>query len=168
MESTKKRTRKVAAPKRKRNTLGISSARKCTDETGHIYDSMLEMDVTHEFESYAKQGLIANLQKQVVFSFDRINFHGVFKGNYTADFTFDCKKSFSVPYIKKVKGKWVELTMTFESGKSYVIDVKSPKTYCMPLWRFKKRLMKSVWGVAVVELVRRHPKKKPIRSRKTS
>lgn len=141
----------------KKATTTRPRAIKCSDETGHIYDSMLEMDVTHEFERYAKSGYIKNIKKQVVFSFaEKIK---DFSATYTADFTFDCIKNFSVPCYKPSGRGLTESYVTFEAGKSYVIDVKSPKTYKMPLWRFKKRLMRATWGVLVVELIRKHPKR---------
>ena len=156
--SPKKIVAAATAKKKRKPTTRLKSI-KCTDETGHVYDSMLEMDVTHEFETYQKNGKLENLKKQVVFTFERIGFHHPFSTTYTADFTFDCLKDFYVISRKKVKGKWVDIHTEFYAGKSYVIDVKSPKTYNMPTWRMKKKMMLSVWGIRVVELIRSHSSK---------
>lgn len=151
-------------PKKKRKTRPMTNAIKCTDESGHTYDSMLEMDVTHEFEAYAVSGYIKNINKQVCFNFkEKVN---GFSRTYTADLTFDCIKTFSAPCLKPVGRGFQDSFFTFEAGKSYVVDVKSPLTYKLPLWRFKKALMKAVWGVAVVELIRRHPRKNGSSKRK--
>jgi hypothetical protein len=115
---------------------------KCRDELGVVFDSKLELVTIKEMLVYEKAGMITNVSKQVPFSFKKAKLNRVYK----PDITFDCLKTFT---IDSVKGP-----ITFEKGKSYVCDVKSPVTKRDGTYSLKKALMRAVWEIEIIEIVR--------------
>jgi hypothetical protein len=124
---------------------------KCKDENGIIFDSMLELIVVKEFMEYETAGFITNITRQKPFSFKKID--PSLNRTYSPDITFDCVKTFSIKTTAK-------RPLTFEAGKSYVCDVKSPLTRTDSTFSMKKVLMKIGFGIIVVVITRSYDKPK--------
>jgi hypothetical protein len=136
--------------RRKKRPGGKYHAIKSTDEAGNKYDSLLERKVTEEFMAYEQRGMIKDLKMQVPFSFSEIGLNR----KYIADMVFFCQVSF---IVDSVFGP-----VKFDSGKEYVLDVKSPQTAKDATFLIKADLMKCVLGTPVTVLVRtsRKPRRK--------
>jgi hypothetical protein len=93
---------------------------------GVRYDSKKEARHGQLLAAMERDGLIRDLRRQVRYP---ITVNGVLIGHYVADFAF--------------------LDFT---GKLVVQDVKSEATKRIPLYQWKKRLMKAVHGITIQEV----------------
>jgi len=129
---------------------------KSTDDLGNYFDSELERGVFYEFLGYQERGLLKDLARPKKFYFEKPCEHcgglKLARSWYTPDLGFDCLQTFTVDSLTG--------PITFEAGRHYICDVKSPKTYNDASWRMKKKLMFTFHGINVVEIRRRHVKPK--------
>ena len=98
-----------------------------TECDGLIFDSKHESEVYRELMLRAKAKEIYDLERQVPFD---IRVNGFLIGKYIADFTY----------------------MTFANDVFTVVDAKSEVTKKLPLYLWKKKLMKACHGIDIVEL----------------
>lgn len=99
---------------------------------GMRFDSKKELERYIELELLEKAGKIKHLQVQVIFRFDALNFKSIFKScpRYIADFVyFDVEKNCKV-----------------------VEDTKSKATKSLPVFKYKKALMKYFFNIEVIVL----------------
>ena len=91
---------------------------------GITFDSAKEADRYISLRYLLMQGEIKNLERQVEFE---LNVNGEKVASYFADFTY------------------------WKDGEMIVEDVKSRFTKGIATYRLKKKLMKSVWGIEILE-----------------
>jgi hypothetical protein len=133
---------------------GKYNARACTDEEGTVFHSMLEREAVGELRALERQGVIKNLKRQsdCAYNFGTVKLpYGKLKRKYLPDATFDCVKAFSMMSIKG--------PIMFEAGRHYVVDVKSPPTVKNEVYKLKRELMWCLFGVKIIEIIRRPPRK---------
>ena len=94
---------------------------------GHVvtFDSQKEAARWGELILESRQGLITNLERQYKFL---LNVNEQKICSYLADFVYD------------------------KRGVRIVEDVKSPMTKKLPVYRLKKKLMKAIYGIDIVEV----------------
>ncbi|MCD9188262.1 MAG: DUF1064 domain-containing protein [Pyrinomonadaceae bacterium] len=91
---------------------------------GIIFDSAKEARRYFELKILERNGLIAELERQVKF---RIEINGVKICDFIADFQY------------------------VQNGEIIVEDVKSEATRKIPAYRLKNKLMLAVWGIKIKE-----------------
>jgi hypothetical protein len=108
-----------------RNKYGVSTkARRTVD--GIVFDSRAEMTRWMELRLMEKAGAIFDLKRQVVYP---LHVNGYFIGKYISDFSYFPDRD--------------------PSKFSVVIeDVKGVRT---PVYRLKKKLMKAIYGIDILE-----------------
>ena len=92
---------------------------------GHKFDSKRECERYILLRSWEQQGVISNLRLQVPFE---LNVNGQKICKYIADFTYQ------------------------RNGRQIVEDVKGEATRILPVYRLKKKLMKAILGIEIMEV----------------
>lgn len=97
---------------------------KRTEAFGIVFDSAKEARRYGDLVLLQRAGEITHLRRQETFKF---YVEGVLIGSYRCDFAYT------------------------ENGKVIVEDVKSPVTRKLPLYQMKKKLMKALFGIEILE-----------------